>query len=381
MLRANILAGVVAAGMVTGTAVHADIPVFSAQCPSGITVSSDGTGNVSVNGTPARVQMFNEHYYEARAGGITFPISTEDDGSGLLVGFDPRGSRGGFCTIMSTGPSSAAMDTASGPDFFRINVNSRLKVHSGPSVNSPTIAKLPRGMVVENLGCRSAEGRTWCHIADGDASGWAAAEFLVEASGPIRAPRATPIVPSGTAATTTQRVQFSRGSTGTFFGDSLLPQEAHRYVLGAQSGQFMSFQVIANGPGMTYKILNPDGSLLLGDTGAAQSYRGQLWQSGDHVIEVRNTANGQQSFDVLFEITAGQPAPSQPIASGLGALENFVGARAGQAEMGLQNLGFQLSRTQGLTAYWFNQGTNTCAAIVTSEGRYTSINMVPAGDC
>ncbi len=53
---------------------------------------------------------------------------------------------------------------------------------------------------------------------------------------------------------------------------------------------------------MTYVIYNPDGSVLLDEMGAAQEYRGQLWQSGDHVIEVYNTSNGAQSYNVIFGI-------------------------------------------------------------------------------
>ena len=62
-------------------------------------------------------------------------------------------------------------------------------------------------------------------------------------------------------------------------------------------------------------------------------------------------------------------------------LSSFVGARAGQAEMGIQNLGYELIRSQGLTSYWFNRQTGACAEIVTSDGRYSAITMLPAGDC
>ena len=62
-------------------------------------------------------------------------------------------------------------------------------------------------------------------------------------------------------------------------------------------------------------------------------------------------------------------------------LSDFVGARAGQAEMGIQALGYELIRTDGLTAYWFNRATGACAQITTSEGRYSSVTMLPAADC
>lgn len=62
-------------------------------------------------------------------------------------------------------------------------------------------------------------------------------------------------------------------------------------------------------------------------------------------------------------------------------LSSFEGARAGQAEMGIRNLGYELIRTEGLTAYWFNRSTGACARITTSDGRYSDVTMLPAQDC
>lgn len=82
-----------------------------------------------------------------------------------------------------------------------------------------------------------------------------------------------------------------------------------------------------------------------------------------------------------------QPAPSQPAAPGAPAvgsaydLSSFEGARAGQAEMGIQNLGYAPIRTQGLTTWWFNRETGACARITTADGRYSDVTMLPAEDC
>jgi hypothetical protein len=73
--------------------------------------------------------------------------------------------------------------------------------------------------------------------------------------------------------------------------------------------------------------------------------------------------------------------PGQPTVGSSTDLTAFEGARAGQAEMGIQNLGYELVRTDGLTAYWFNRATGACAAITTSQGRYSNIDMLPAEDC
>jgi hypothetical protein len=50
------------------------------------------------------------------------------------------------------------------------------------------------------------------------------------------------------------------------------------------------------------KVGNPDGSVLLDEVSAAKEYRGQLWQSGDHIVEVYNMSNGAQSYNVIFGI-------------------------------------------------------------------------------
>ena len=62
-------------------------------------------------------------------------------------------------------------------------------------------------------------------------------------------------------------------------------------------------------------------------------------------------------------------------------LSSFQGARAGQAEMGIQNLGYEAVRTEGLTTYWRNGSTGACARIVTSNGRYSSVTMLSPGEC
>lgn len=75
------------------------------------------------------------------------------------------------------------------------------------------------------------------------------------------------------------------------------------------------------------------------------------------------------------------PSPGMPSVGSGSDLSSFEGARAGQSEMGIQNLGFQAVRTEGLTTYWFNPATGACAEIVTSDGRYSSVRMLPSGDC
>jgi hypothetical protein len=93
-----------------------------------------------------------------------------------------------------------------------------------------------------------------------------------------------------------------RGATGTEFSDILEAGGSRRYVLGARSGQSLYFRLAASGPGMIYVVYNPDGSVMQDEVGADQEFRNGLWHSGDHTIEVYNTSNSSQSYNVIFGI-------------------------------------------------------------------------------
>ena len=73
--------------------------------------------------------------------------------------------------------------------------------------------------------------------------------------------------------------------------------------------------------------------------------------------------------------------PSLPGFGASSDLTAFEGARAGQAEMGIQALGYELVRTEGLTAYWLNRSTGACARVKTDQGRYADVTMLPFEGC
>ena len=106
----------------------------------------------------------------------------------------------------------------------------------------------------------------------------------------------------GEPTTTTERVQFDRGTTGAELTGTLTPGSSTRYVLGAKNGQDLYIRVAAKGPDIDYQIFNPDNSFLLDQMTSKREYRGQLWQSGDHVIEVINRGNSTTSYNVIFSI-------------------------------------------------------------------------------
>ncbi|EPX84981.1 hypothetical protein [Salipiger mucosus] len=79
--------------------------------------------------------------------------------------------------------------------------------------------------------------------------------------------------------------------------------------------------------------------------------------------------------------TGTAPAMGRPAVGSEYDLSAFEGARAGQAEGGINALGYEAVRTQGLTTWYFNRSTGACARITTSDGRYSEVTMLPAEDC
>lgn len=102
--------------------------------------------------------------------------------------------------------------------------------------------------------------------------------------------------------TSTERVRFDRGTTGTELTGTLTPGSSTRYVVGAKNLQNLYVRVAAKGSGIHYQIFNPDGSFLLDQMTSDKEYRGQLWQSGDHVIEVINRGNRNTSYNLIISV-------------------------------------------------------------------------------
>lgn len=95
-----------------------------------------------------------------------------------------------------------------------------------------------------------------------------------------------------------QQVQFAAGTSGAALSGTLNPNTSVSYVLGAANEQFLSVSVGSRGGALDYRIFNPDGSLLLDLISSDTPYQGQLWQSGDHVVEVVNAGVQPVTFDI-----------------------------------------------------------------------------------
>lgn len=83
--------------MMIGAAHAAGMPQLNYTCPTGIDVHADEGGYVYINGEEARLQKFNDEYYEATLRGITVSITLNPDGT-ASVSYTRRNGANGVCT-------------------------------------------------------------------------------------------------------------------------------------------------------------------------------------------------------------------------------------------------------------------------------------------
>ena len=99
---------------------------------------------------------------------------------------------------------------------------------------------------------------------------------------------------------TTEHVRWDASGSGAEMSDSLTPGSTKRYVFDARDGANLYVRVAPRGPDVYYQIFNPDNSFLLEQMSPDREYRGQLWQSGQHVVEVINRGQGTVSYNVII---------------------------------------------------------------------------------
>jgi len=90
----------------------ANPPKFTASCPTGIEVKSNGKGKVRINGTKATVKTFSSTAWEARANGVSIDFGV--DGSELTVTYTGKGGANGICQVTSSAAPSSSSGGAGG---------------------------------------------------------------------------------------------------------------------------------------------------------------------------------------------------------------------------------------------------------------------------
>jgi hypothetical protein len=178
----------------------------------------------------------------------------------------------------------------------------QLRAVGGPDGQSGEIISSEFSQAGTLVMIRDAGGSLWRCIgySDGTVGELAVTEAADDGAGAAAPAATTASTKSG--GTETVRVKFEKGRTGAELTGRVAPGGTIRYVIGAKNGQFLYTRVADNGAGLSYQIFNPDRSFLLEQMTSAQEYRGQLWQSGDHVIEVINRGKKTASFNIIIGI-------------------------------------------------------------------------------
>lgn len=162
----------------------------------------------------------------------------------------------------------------------------------------------PDGAAGEVIDSLFSEAATEVTLRDRGGSVW---KCLAYSDGTVEELRLVDAMDDGGGAmaepeTTRQAVRFAKGTSGAELTGSLSPGSSAQYTLGAKDGQFLYVRVASGGNMLDFQILNPDGSFLLDMIGSDKEYRGQLWQNGEHVVEVINRSGSTQSYNVIFGI-------------------------------------------------------------------------------
>ncbi len=105
-----------------------------------------------------------------------------------------------MATYAALAPGSDAGDVPAAPEdggprnWTVTGVSASLNMRESPSAGARIVARLAPGTVLDNLGCRRAEDRTWCDVQKfgGGPRGYVAAEYLEPAISPDGSARMGP---------------------------------------------------------------------------------------------------------------------------------------------------------------------------------------------
>lgn len=171
----------------------------------------------------------------------------------------------------------------------------QLRAVGGPDGQSGVIESSSFSEAGTLVMLRDAGGTLWRCIAykDGSIGEMSVVEAMDDGGGAMA---------GAEGSTGSQRVKFDRGTSGAELTGTLAPGASEQYILGAKNEQFLYVRVAPRNGALDYVIRNPDGTELLGLMTADREYRGQLWQTGDHVVEVINRGDASVGYNVIFGI-------------------------------------------------------------------------------
>ena len=204
-----------------------------------------------------------------------------------------------FTILASTGISTPAM---AGEQDAIDGCIDRLRSVGGPDARSGgEVLSSEFSEAATLVMLRDGGGTVWRCLAysDGTVAELAVSQAADDGGGAMAG---APGHSGGEPTTATQRLRFDAGSTGTELTATLSPGSSARFILRAKDRQDLYVRIAPSGPDIYYQIFNPDNSLLLDQMTSDKEYRGQVWQSGDHVIEVINRGQRTAAYNVIFGI-------------------------------------------------------------------------------
>lgn len=204
-----------------------------------------------------------------------------------------------FTILASTGISTPAM---AGEQDAIDGCIDRLRSVGGPDARSGgEVLSSEFSEAATLVMLRDGGGTVWRCLAysDGTVAELAVSQAADDGGGAMAG---APGHSGGEPTTATQRLRFDAGTTGTELTAKLSPGSSARFILRAKDRQDLYVRIAPSGPDIYYQIFNPDNSLLLDQMTSDKEYRGQVWQSGDHVIEVINRGSRTTSYDLIVGI-------------------------------------------------------------------------------
>ncbi|MES0883164.1 hypothetical protein [Roseibium sp. SCP14] len=205
------------------------------------------------------------------------------------------------CLMMST-PGNAAVQEAVDACI------DRLRAEGGPNAKAGTVLSSEFSEAGTLVMLKDRGGKVWRCIgySDGTVGELSPVDAGVEnGDRPQETDTSAGRPVAGPSTEVTERLNFAPGTSGAIAEFSLKSGEAMNYLLNARDGQFLNVRLDTESPFLFYMIYVPDGGILYESSQAGNDYRGQLYETGDHRIEVfydgEPGTNGKGQLTITIE--------------------------------------------------------------------------------
>ncbi|MEM8631692.1 MAG: hypothetical protein AAGF74_10675 [Pseudomonadota bacterium] len=154
----------------------------------------------------------------------------------------------------------------------------RLREEGGPDGQSGEVISQDFSEAGTLVMLKDASGKIWRCIgySDGTVGEFSAETPADDGAGAI----------GGGPTNSEERVRFQPGASGATLVGDLTSSSSVRYLLGAKSEQSLDVKLTGNSEFLNYTIYLPDGNILFESSQGGYDYRGRLFETGDHVVEV-----------------------------------------------------------------------------------------------